>query len=157
MQFLLLITILLCDTFSQDRRLGRPLQNLYSKLKKDLDAVESKISGQMAEMENTLIMKIEGITKEASTESTPKRRDSVSAADEYGYGYLNQYDGSGSGSSEKIKITTTSRPPKKCPKTKRRNRKRPGQQQTGCTVDCRKLRDGEGGSCGCNVCRCHCT
>ena len=129
MQFLLLITILLYDSFSQGRWLGRPLQNLYSKLKKDLDAVESKISGQMAEMENTLIMKIEGITKEASTESTPKRRDSV-FPDEYGYGYLDQYVGSGSGSSEKIKITTT--------------------------ADCRKLGDGEGVKCGCNMCSCHC-
>ena len=155
MQFLLLITILLYDSFSQGRWLGRPLQNLYSKLKKDLDAVESKISGQMAEMENTLIMKIEGITKEASTESTQKRRDSVSA-DEYGSGYLDQYDGSGS--SEKIKITTTSRPPKKCPKTKRRKSRKQAkkEKETGCTINCQKLRHGESVKCSCNTCFCRC-
>ena len=78
------MTILLFATFSEGRR-------LYSRLKKDLDAVGNKIeeehrsfdqvlkslSGRMAELENTLIMKIENQTRNASTESTTKKIEDV--------------------------------------------------------------------------------
>ena len=84
--FLLLLTILLNHTFSQS-------QSLYSRLKKDLDAVENKIqqehrslSGGIAKMENTLIMKIQEMAKEASTESTTKKTgNNFSNEDPYPY------------------------------------------------------------------------
>ena len=78
------MTILLFDTFSEGSR-------LYSRLKKDLDTVGNKIeeehrsfdqvlkslSGRMAELENTLMMKIENQTRNASTESTTKKIEDV--------------------------------------------------------------------------------
>ena len=84
-----MMTILIYDTFSKSRR---PLQNLYSRLRRDLEAVENgikqELSGQMAGMENTLIMKIEDIT----TKSVPTGKESF-LADEYTFGDSDEYSG----------------------------------------------------------------
>ena len=90
MKFLLLI--LLHDIFSESRSARK---SLYSQLKKDLDAVENEIQlghntlaqalrRQMTEMENTLLMKIEEIKKEAQTKSTSKKEEAI-FEDEYTY------------------------------------------------------------------------
>ena len=88
-----MMTILIYDTFSKSRR---PLQNLYSRLRRDLEAVENgikqELSGQMVAMQNALIIEIKDMIKDTSTKSAPTGKEFV-LADEYTFGNSDEYSG----------------------------------------------------------------